>query len=1133
MERFLAILRMVARRSLANRRLLTTVVVGVVLSAALMSTVILYSDAIRDLGLQHALHNEDPLSLDIFVVSSSQPARKDDYVQRREKTAALLRTYAGDILDKTSRYGRTATFFLTPPGAPVPKDERRPRANFQFFEGLNDHVQVVDGRAPKPAEPLRDTKSPPRLEVSLGKAAADQLGVKTGDSFELHPFWKPDVAPVAVTVVGLIEPKNPDEDYWFRKQGRFVETTTSWPTYLFFVGEEAFTDSLAAYLPDMDGTFETYGFIDIDSINSRNAKDVEGRVGGLEVALREQIVRTSMETALPKTIAAYRTKLFFTRLPLFALMLQVVGIVLYYLVMVATMLVERQTGEIALLKSRGASTLQIMAVYGIEGGVLCGAAALLGPFVAAGAIALLGLTPPFQDLSGGGLLDVPLSRQAVGMAALGSGLALLALLWPAYRAAKNTMIDYKHQLARPQQQPMFLRYYLDLVLLAAGAFAFYELRQRGSLVTERLFGDLSADPLLLVSPTLFMLMIALVFLRLFPVALRVVAWAARGLNGPTVALGLWRMVRSPLHYSRLILLLLLATAVGMFAAGFRATLERSYDDRAGYEAGANSRLESIRTPANQPNATFVSLVQRATDASEVTPVARLNASYNVTQFRSEDIAVLGVNPGELERVVFWRDDFASSSLHSLLSRLKPSESPAVTGVEVPAGSRFIGLWAQFPLSQNVAQLGIRLRDPNDVFWEYRLTPNGPPSPGTWQFFVADLARPQQQRFGTGANLTLALPKQLDSVYVRTAGQQPTVAERVAVLVDDLQVSSDPTLPADWPNTGLPSGTIIEKFEDVDRYEPITGAALNADAGAVSRAEVAGRTGGFAARIAFTRLRGAPLVVGLRVRGSFDTLPVIASQSFLDATKKKTGDEFSIYVNRQYVKVRIAGSFDLFPSFKPAERRHLFVADLSALQAIGGRVPYLADGIYANEAWMDGVPPGRMSKESMAAKGITADGIFDRSALRAQQASDPLVAASWEGILFLSFTAVLALTALGFAVYATLAAQARALEFAILRTMGYSSRQILSLVTFEQLFVIVAGVVVGTLLGFPLSRLMISYLGVTESGKDPLPPLISQVSWGAVVTVYSLLALVFVGTIASLAAVYSRLAVHRALRIGEV
>ena len=239
------------------------------------------------------------------------------------------------------------------------------------------------------------------------------------------------------------------------------------------------------------------------------------------------------------------------------------------------------------------------------------------------------------------------------------------------------------------------------------------------------------------------------------------------------------------------------------------------------------------------------------------------------------------------------------------------------------------------------------------------------------------------------------------------------------------------------------------------------------------------------------------------------------------------------MNRQYVNVKLVGTFKYFPGYDPSHSEILLVTDLSAARELAATVPALADGVYANEAWMSAAVPGVMTREKLQARGLQADGMFDRRDVRAAQEADPLVAASWEGILFLSFAAVLLLTGLGFAVYATLAAQSRSLEFAILRTMGYTSRQVLSLVSFEQMFVIVAGVVVGTFLGFPLGRLMIGYLGVTESGGDPVPPLVSQVSWSAVLTVYGLLAVVFIGTIASLAAVYSRLAVHRALRIGEI
>ncbi|HMO54104.1 MAG TPA: ABC transporter permease, partial [Tepidiformaceae bacterium] len=356
--------------------------------------------------------------------------------------------------------------------------------------------------------------------------------------------------------------------------------------------------------------------------------------------------------------------------------------------------------------------------------------------------------------------------------------------------------------------------------------------------------------------------------------------------------------------------------------------------------------------------------------------------------------------------------------------------------------------------------------------------------------------------------------------------------RVIVLVDEVQVSQGINLSEDAFLTGFDDGRVIEPFESLTGYQLITGSSL-ADPGAISFAENAGFGGGDAGRIAFTRGAGSAPIFGMRAARSQPLLPVIAETDFRALAGLDIGDTFRVYVNRQYVDAELVGSFDYFPGHDPASSEHLLVADLEALQALATTVPGLSDAICANEVWMSFATPGVMNRDGLLAAGLQAEAAFDRRDVRAAQDADPLIAASWEGILFLSFAAVLILTGLGFAVYAALAVQSRSLEFAILRTMGYSSRQVLSLVSFEQLFVIVSGVFVGTFLGFPLGRLMIGYLGVTEEGGDPVPPLVSQVSWAAVLTVYGLLAIVFVATITALAAVYSRLAVHRALRIGEI
>lgn len=1119
MDSFASLLRIVAQRSLANWRLLATVIFGMVLAAALMSSVILYSDAVRDLGLSFTLRQQEPLDLDLKVVSNTQPGEPEIYNERRDATISLLRRYAGSLIEEIGLFGRSSTFFLAEPGVPIDyDDDLRARAHFLFFSDVEPHVTLIEGAAPAPSPATTDPSRRPTIEVWMSATAARQLGVGPGDTFDLQPFWREDVDPVEITIAGLVEPNDPTEDYWFGNASRLVVDTTRWPTYPFIIDERTFVEVLAPYLPSIDGTFETFGFIDSERVNSRNAERVKLNLRALDRAIRAQLELSVLDTELADVVAEYQEKLFFTRLPLFALMLLIVGIALYYLVLVATMLVERQAGEIALLKSRGAGLGQIMTVYLVEGSALTVFAVVLGPLLASGVIRLLGPTPPFSDLSQGQLLRVALTPEAFGMAALGAVLALVALLWPAYRASGASMVHYKQSLARPAKQPLFLRYYLDLVLVGVGAFLFYQLRQRGSLVTENLFGDLSADPLLLVSPALFMLMIALVFLRLFPVVLGVASWALRGLSGATILLGLWRMVRSPLHYSRLILLLLLATSVGMFAAGFRATLDRSFEDRAAYEAGAAGRVVDIRTPARISPERLEEAIEAMEGLDNASAAARLDVSYAPATGRSAPAQLLGVGEGFAD-VAYWRDDFGGD-LDSMLERLKPEETTLPDGPIVPADSRALGVWTRISLPALAVRPGIRVRDENGLYYEYLAISDPVEEDDGWLLYVVDLTRPYNPR---GSPPELDAPLEVEAIFlnIRRFAAAPG---RVTAVIDDIVAYPE--------GGGADDAVLIEPFESLDRYQSITGASGDTQT-TITRADVDNDRGRYAAQISFNYNSFATSAVGLRLRRSPEPLRVLASESFLDTIDAHPGDTIPLRINRQVLSVQIVGAFDLFPGFYPGRRSHLLVADLATLRGAGAGIPRVAGGINANEVWIGSVEGAELTGDFLEERGIRAAEVYDEASILELESSDPLVAASWEGILFLSFGAVLLLTALGFIVFSYLAAQTRSLEFAILRTMGFSGRQIVGVVAFEQLFVIVAGVAAGTALGFPLGRLMIGALALTEDGSDVVPPLLSQVSWETVLSVYGLLALVFIGTVAALARLYSRLALHRALRIGEL
>ena len=70
------------------------------------------------------------------------------------------------------------------------------------------------------------------------------------------------------------------------------------------------------------------------------------------------------------------------------------------------------------------------------------------------------------------------------------------------------------------------------------------------------------------------------------------------------------------------------------------------------------------------------------------------------------------------------------------------------------------------------------------------------------------------------------------------------------------------------------------------------------------------------------------------------------------------------------------------------------------------------------------------------------------------------------------------------------------------------------------------------MGLRLGSLMIRYMGVTETGDQVLPPMVLHVSWLTIGSAWLVLAAVFLVTIGIVVLLYSRLALHRVLRIGE-
>ena len=159
------------------------------------------------------------------------------------------------------------------------------------------------------------------------------------------------------------------------------------------------------------------------------------------------------------------------------LIIQLAVLAAYAIVLTANLLVEHRRVHTALLQSRGAGTAQIAGLALTEGLVLAIPAALLGPWLAVGALSLLNVAGPLSSIELG---IVPMVSSdaylAAGAAALG---CVVLLVLPAPTAARSFM-DEQTGISRQETRTLGQRIGIDLALLAVTIIALWQLRLYGS-----------------------------------------------------------------------------------------------------------------------------------------------------------------------------------------------------------------------------------------------------------------------------------------------------------------------------------------------------------------------------------------------------------------------------------------------------------------------------------------------------------------------------------------------------------------------------------------------------------------------------------------------------------------------------
>ncbi len=528
----------IAKRLADDWKLLAAIFAGIVVAATLIAGAPVYLNTLERQSIDTAIDRADQTFLNIYAIAPYIALNGGMLDTADSVFAAAVSDNIDTAYRGHARYLRSPTYLVGTPHAPLPtaaqaggeESGRVSRGYFQHIADLESHVDFLQGRMA--SGEVEWVGGQPKFEAVVGRQATRVFGVEVGDTVAFTPSLS-DPTRALVEIVGVVEPSDPSEEYWQQNPSIFmepapleelpdadVEVDPEEPPLAAFVTRRALVDGVGAAYPGTLVSSTWYVFVDREELKKWGKGETRERILRMESRIAETMPGSAAFTGIERLLDRFERRSFFTSAPLLLLLAITAITALYYILMMVSYLVASREPDVALLRSRGAGGWTLARIYALEGVVLTLAAAAAAPFIAMGGIALAGKLGYFAEITRGDFLPVAVRWTPFAASAAVGLLCLAMYVAPGVIGARTGLVERRLRVSRPPSMPFFQRYYVDVGLMVVGGLVFWELFARGQIISGGLFGARGVNEALLFAPALLLTVVALLFMRFFPLAVR-------------------------------------------------------------------------------------------------------------------------------------------------------------------------------------------------------------------------------------------------------------------------------------------------------------------------------------------------------------------------------------------------------------------------------------------------------------------------------------------------------------------------------------------------------------------------------------------------------------------------------------
>ncbi len=685
---------------------------GMIAAVTLVCTIPLYANVTMSAGIRSLL-NASPGNSDIVVSSVS---RKIDAATlasvsshlNHEFTSNLgpylipgqfsLDTQAWSTTAITPGSNRQSVFHPT-------GDKYEMTLTSEDIARAASHLTLLQGHLPQTT-----TTNTHDLEIAVTPETSQALNLKLGSILSERTNFingALQLAPrdIQLHVVGIFRlPQTPDafwhgEDFQFYQPNDFVTVfrgLVANQSLIATFSQMSADPALQDYVFQLPLTVTWYYHLNSTHITATDLNAIVKGIANIQAddannaALEQSPHLEQSQTYLPSpALTRYNELLPVAQLPVTSLLWLMLALLLFFITIMADLLVERQADAIAILRSRGASRGQIFGSLVAQGFLLSLVALLAGPLLALPtAYVLTQHTLSAADqgtlnmLSGNPLI---LALSVRGYALIAAGAVLLALIVAVTRSIGLDVLTARRESARTTRRPLWQRWNLDIgaaIIALTGAGVTAYVTNAGILDAHSAL--LLLSPLTLLGTVSLLIAGILLLLRFFPLLLGYAAKLTHGTRGAAPLLALAQMARAPRQSLRMTLMLAIATAFAIFTLICVASQQQRVPDIANYQAGADfsgTIPVNIITQAQLDDTTHAYEHVPGVLAASLGYVKTATAG-NTTQGQSIDFHAVDANT--FAQTAIWTPQDSTQSLTDLMRQLMTQRNSAIKQLLVPA-----------------------------------------------------------------------------------------------------------------------------------------------------------------------------------------------------------------------------------------------------------------------------------------------------------------------------------------------------------------------------------------------------------------------------------------------------------------